>query len=175
MVSSLKTTCFHSSAGLFHIVSIFEMLPAPHFHICLSKDNEQLMWSNLHRSLYSSVFPPTQLRHTGGTFLVTICHCHHISLKTHFGRKAAVIHRQVSIAWTASWGDVTPEQLWWWNGDGIPPPTTIGAFRLGLPLTHWDLFSEAAQRHYSLCYLEKNQERSHPATVWNTRLTWLPQ
>lgn len=121
-----------------------------------------------------------RLHHTGGTFLVTICHCHRLSLKTRFGSEDVVIHRQEAVTRPAPvvqarWGDVTPERLWWQSQDGIPQPPPVRASRLGLPFTRWGVFSEAAQRHYSLRFLEKNQEKSQPKAVMNTSLTGLPQ
>lgn len=73
-----------------------------------------------------------RLHHTGGTFLVTICHCHRLSLKTRFGSEDVVIHRQEAVTRPAPvvqarWGDVTPERLWWQSQDGIPQPPPIRA------------------------------------------------
>lgn len=44
--------------------------------------------------------------------------------------------------------------------------TTTRAFRLGLPLTCWDLFSEAAQHHYSLCFSGQNPKSLIKQQFW---------
>lgn len=85
-------------------------------------------------------------------FSSEICHwnCVSLKLKTYLGGKEAC-HSQAGRS-----------QL-------------LNPFQLCLPLACWDVFSEAAQHHYSPCFLGKKSRKPYQEVVLHRSLTGLHQ
>lgn len=115
-------------------------------------------------------------------FSTEICHsdCVSLMLKPYSGGKEVVINKQAGATYSAhsSQVEALTEVVSHLNTPRTEPrwdPTAVKVFRLGLPLTCWDLFSKAAQRHYSPHFLGKKSRKSHQEVALCSSLTGLHQ